>query len=246
MKNIYSKTLLATALALSALSASATTTPVVFDFANLKFSSGLSTGFLPTNGVLCSGGDLCSQNYTTGMGATGSALTFASGSISVDAYGFYRGGIASVVQDHENGFNNATQRGAGLGVYHKTGDNADDNITAHETLKLSFSQAVSLTSIGLRSDGHNTSWTSGALFQYSYDGANWTTTALQGSVSPLNATNVTSLYLRYSLATPADQFYLSSVTASVMAVPEPESYALLLAGLGLLGAVAKRRKAAAK
>jgi hypothetical protein len=28
----------------------------------------------------------------------------------------------------------------------------------------------------------------------------------------------------------------------VTAIPEPETYALMLAGLGLLGAVAKRRK----
>ncbi len=33
-----------------------------------------------------------------------------------------------------------------------------------------------------------------------------------------------------------------SVTISVTAVPEPETYAMLLAGLGLMGAVVRRRK----
>ena len=34
-----------------------------------------------------------------------------------------------------------------------------------------------------------------------------------------------------------------SLSQTVAAVPEPESYAMLLAGLGLMGAIAKRRKA---
>jgi hypothetical protein len=38
----------------------------------------------------------------------------------------------------------------------------------------------------------------------------------------------------------ADQFYISSLTVS--AVPEPETYAMLLAGLGLFGFSLRRRK----
>lgn len=34
--------------------------PVIFDFANLKYISSANSGFLPTDGVSCSGGDLCS------------------------------------------------------------------------------------------------------------------------------------------------------------------------------------------
>jgi hypothetical protein len=37
---------------------------------------------------------------------------------------------------------------------------------------------------------------------------------------------------------------LKSYTYDVAAVPEPETYAMLLAGLGLVGAIARRRKSA--
>ena len=35
---------------------------------------------------------------------------------------------------------------------------------------------------------------------------------------------------------------LSTLNATVTPVPEPESFAMLFAGLGLLGAIARRRK----
>ncbi len=38
--------------------------------------------------------------------------------------------------------------------------------------------------------------------------------------------------------------FLDNVTVSVVAVPEPETYGMLLAGLGMLGVIARRRKAA--
>ncbi len=38
--------------------------------------------------------------------------------------------------------------------------------------------------------------------------------------------------------------YDTAFSLNVSAVPEPESYAMLLAGLGLLGAIARRRKQA--
>ena len=36
--------------------------------------------------------------------------------------------------------------------------------------------------------------------------------------------------------------YGGSITVPVPAIPEPETYAMLLAGLGLVGALARRRK----
>ena len=44
--------------------------------------------------------------------------------------------------------------------------------------------------------------------------------------------------------TTARQINAGSVVAGVAGVPEPETYAMLLAGLGLLGFIARRRKAA--
>jgi hypothetical protein len=39
-----------------------------------------------------------------------------------------------------------------------------------------------------------------------------------------------------------DVFYNVNLSPVVAAVPEPESYAMLLAGLGLVGAIVRRRK----
>jgi len=126
-----------------------------------------------------------------------------------------------------------------MGVYSRLNTPSDDNITAGEKLKLSFLQAVSIGSIGLRSEGHNTTgWTRNATFQYSTDDVNWTTALL-----PINSgkfdLNLTSsdFYFRYG-GTSGDQFYLSSATV----VPEPSTYMLMAAGLAGLGFAARRRQ----
>lgn len=46
---------------------------------------------------------------------------------------------------------------------------------------------------------------------------------------------------KYAIQTPPGGSYLGGI--SVAAVPEPETYAMLLAGLGLIGFSARRRKA---
>ena len=234
-----------------------TTAAATFDFANLTYDgSGTAlsdfAGFKPSDGIFCTGGDLCSSNVNGGT--LGGDLTFQSGGITVLATGSYNGGTASVVQDHDNGYNGllygSTAIGAGLGVYHIVNptDNSDDNITAGEVLKLSFDQVVSLSDVGLRAEGHNTTaWLANATFEYSTNGTTWTSALLpdNGVVGNTNAgrfvLNLTGqdFYFRYGGQTP-DQFYISSVT--VAAVPEPETYALMGLGLGLIGFMARRRK----
>lgn len=56
------------------------------------------------------------------------------------------------------------------------------------------------------------------------------------------ATSTNTLKLFYFDSNNGDNS--GSVMANVTAVPEPETYALLLAGLGVIGAVARRRKSA--
>lgn len=229
-----------------------------FDFANLTYDgSGTAlsdfAGFKPTSGTFCTGGDLCSSNVNGGV--LGGNLSYQSGGITVLATGFYNGGTASVVQDHDNGYNGllfgSTANGAGLGVYHRVNptDNSDDNITAGEMLKLSFDQVVTLSDVGMRAEGHNTtSWLTNASFEYSTNGTTWISALLPDNnvVGNANAGRFVlgltgqDFYFRYGGTSPIDQFYISSVT--VAAVPEPEIYALMGLGLGLMGFMARRRK----
>ena len=234
---------------LALTSAPVAAAPVIFDFANLKYNGGINTGFLPTDGFACSGGDLCSSTIATLLSGD---LTFTNGGLTVHAQGSYDGKAfgykAAVVQDHENGYNGKLSGrdaiGAGLGVYHKNNDNSDDNITSKETLWLHFDQVVSLSSVGLRSEGHNTTgWDRGATFKYGFDNSTWTEGLLPRYVGQFDLSHTgQDFYFRFG-GDKADQFYISSLTVS--AVPEPETYAMLLAGLGLLGFMARRRKESA-
>ena len=233
-------------MVLASLASPVFAAPVVFDFANLKYDgSGTTlsdfTGFKPSDGVFCTVGDLCSSNVNNNI--LGDDLTYGLGGFTVHATGYYNGNRVAVVQDHDNGFNGLlfgpAAIGAGLGVYHVSGNNSDDNVTAGEMLKLSFNQVVPVTTIGLRAEGHNTTgWITGATFEYSLDGSTWTTAFLPDNSGMFNL-NLSSqnLYFKYGGGNP-DQFYVSSITA----IPEPEIYAMMLAGLGLMGFVARRRR----
>lgn len=234
------------------VSVPAAASSTVFNFADLKYGSGKNTGFLPTNGQYCTGGDLCSSNVDRGH--FGGNLTYASNGITVSATGSYNGHQATVVQDHDNGYNGllygSRAVGAGLGVYHLSGNSGDDNITAGEVLKLSFDQVVTLSEFGLRADGHNTTgWSDSNTFQYSLDGLVWLSGLLPdnsvvgdyyaGRFVPGSLLTGKDFYFRYG-GSNANQFYLSSATVS--AVPLPPAFALMLPALGMLGFMARKKR----
>lgn len=205
-----------------------------FDF--YKLGRGVVNGdFLPTDGVACTGGDLCSSNVDGNV--FGDDLTFTNGGITAVATSSFVSGASSVVQDHEGSWSATV--GAGLGVYHKKGDTSDDNITSGETLTITFDQVVTLTSISLRAEGHNyTGWAPGSTFLF-----NGNSTLLPLNVGSIGL-NMTGQVFTFAYGgAKADQFYLAAMTATP--VPEPEAWALMLAGLGAVGFVLRRRSPAA-
>jgi hypothetical protein len=226
-------TSLAALVAVAALSGPALAAQ--FDFYKLNQPNGGVGDFLPTDGIKCTSFDLCSSDVDAGV--FGGDLTFKNSGITVLATGTHKGKTASAVQDSEKNW--SATKGAGLGVYHQKGNSGDDNITVDEVLTLTFDQAVTITRLELRSEGHNfNSWTKGATFLL--NGVDTLLPQGTGFLTPnLSGTVFTFAYGGQS----PDQFYVSAITA--VPVPEPGTYAMLLAGLGAVGFVARRRRATA-
>ena len=62
------------------------------------------------------------------------------------------------------------------------------------------------------------------------------------SLAPVNLLAGNYSLVVKGLNSPAQASYAGTLATAVIAVPEPETYALLLAGLGAVGFVARRRK----
>jgi len=241
-------------LAVAALPASAATS-TTFNFADLTYLNSVHGGFLPTNTpadpwYTCTGGDICSSNLGAKKPVFGGDLTYVDNGIKVVASATYTSTTtttvnhksvtsttttdATVMQDSDNGYK-AGKVGAGLGVYH-TVNNSDDNITKGEKLTLTFSQTVKLSDVFLSADGHVPFNQANKLFLL--DGQAVT----MSSDVKTNLVGKTFTFAFDDASSKAEQFYLGGMTVS--AVPEPETYGMLLAGLGLVGFIARRRKQA--
>lgn len=211
----------------------------VFDFYKLGRGAG---DFVSSDGIACTGADRCSSNVDAGV--RNGDLTFQSGGITAVATGTSGGQTAAVVQDSDGGWTSSA--GAGLGVYHLTGDSSDDNITSGEVLTLTFDRIVRLTSIALRADGHNyTAWDPRATFLF--NGVSMLLPDDVGSIS-LHGVFGQTFTFAFGGGAFADQFYLASASVlpgrEEITVPEPGGLALLATALGALGWASRRRDAA--
>jgi PEP-CTERM motif len=203
--------------------------------------------------ILCAGanGDRCSTPDATPLGGT---MSFFNGAVSVTAqhYSNSQWNNATVVLDNfSDRPQNSNLKWVGLGAYHqKSGDNFlpnDDNVTSNERLVVTFASAVTLTNVFLRAEGHYKAFAANTAFGVSTNplytpGDNQISTYAFENKNSYDLTPMTgTTFVFYGLGgDKAEQYYLSAMT--VTAVPEPETYALMLAGLAAVGFVARRRR----
>jgi hypothetical protein len=115
--------------------------------------------------------------------------------------------------------------------------------TTAETLQLSFANAVSLSALTLYSDHRDLQTFGGTkTFEMGYLGLDdaWHYQTL-GLAQNINLSGITGS--KFTFTAQNQMFYVSGAT--IAPVPEPETYAMFLAGLGLMGAaIARRRRVA--
>jgi hypothetical protein len=207
---------------------------------NWQYTGGQPTsiGSVPTD--YCAGTDRC-----------GEPMTFSTQ---------YGGLLTVTASDDGNGRPANTSEGlpyqdlvsnyGGLGVVSRSSSgvvSGSDELNYGDTLTLSFAKAVKIVGFHFYDKNHGSSDLnpgSGDKFGLSIDGANRTGIALNqfpfwGQSSTMVGTQFTFSYWN-------EDYYLGAIKIAevpIPAVPEPQTYALMLAGLGSIVVMARRRRA---
>jgi hypothetical protein len=170
--------------------------------------------------------------------ANDSPFTWTQDNLKLTATAFYNNAASYVYMDSGN---------AGMGVCNtgltdssQCSVPSDDNITTGEVLTWNFDKSISALAFTLKDTNHHVFSSS---IEYSTDSGNsWN--LLSTDYSLAFTTSINDISFKTIGSASNEQFYMGAVDATVSAVPEPSTYALMLAGLGLVGFMARRRKQA--
>ena len=184
----------------------------------------------------CGGTDNCGEpmTFTTQIGG---ALT-----VTADDDG-------NAASNSTNGivFQDLSPNYAGLGVVSRNanaGLSGGDEINHGDRLYLSFANKVKIVGFHFWDKDHTASdLNAGNTFGLSIDGGAMQTLSLANF--PWYGAGSTLVGNNFAFSYKNEDYYLGAIkVAAVPAVPEPQTYALMLAGLGAVGFMARRRRAA--
>lgn len=192
-----------------------------------------------------------SASWIDWTSASAGTLTIGSNVINVTLSGSAPIGMSYDDYYYNNGSTGGT---APTGTYQGLAPHDMVQVNPASTFTLTFDQAIVNPYVALVSVGQGSvpiSYTfNGAISSMSAAGNNYWgvgTGSFVGNTFTGNEYNgvlqLSGAYTSLTITTAANEFWHGFNVGAVTAVPEPETYALLLAGLGLIGTIARRRKA---